>query len=180
MNNIKSLSPLSKLNISYGFAPIKVAPYCLIAWADEGICFLAFADEHNKKRTLEELKKCWKNACFNEDRPGAKSLIDQIFSLVPKEYNLVVKGSDFQIKVWKALTDINYGLTLSYEAIAQKVGGKNYTRAAASAIAKNDISYLIPCHRVVSKTGNIHKYRWGGAVKEQLINWENEKSIRRT
>jgi len=169
------ISPSSKLSISYGFIPSKVAPYCLIAFTDEGICFLAFADDNNKTKVLDELKNCWKNASFKEDKPNASSLVDEIFSTRQKKYNLLVHGSDFQIKVWSALIDVSYGTTVSYEEMAKKIGGKNYTRAAASAIAKNNISYLIPCHRVVSKTGNTHKYRWGWSVKEQLIKWENEK-----
>jgi AraC family transcriptional regulator of adaptative response/methylated-DNA-[protein]-cysteine methyltransferase len=176
MNNIITVSPLSKLSVSYGFAPTVTDSYCLVAFTDEGICFLAFADENNKSVALEELKQCWKNADFQEDTKGAKLLIDQIFSLKSKEYNLLVHGSDFQIKVWKALMDTRYGTTISYEEMGKRVGGKNYTRAAASAIAKNDISYLIPCHRIVSKTGKAHKYRWGGGVKAKLIKWEREKN----
>lgn len=92
-----------------------------------------------------------------------------------KQIHLLIKGSKFQEKIWRALTQINFGTVIYYEDLAKLIGGKNFTRAAASAVAKNNISYLIPCHRVVSKSGAI-KYRWGSDFKKKLLDWETQAS----
>ena len=117
----------------------------------------------------------WNQSAFTEDSTHADKLIDSIFK---KNYkpDLIVTGTDFQIKVWNELVSMPSGTSTSYKTLAVQLGGKNYTRAAASAIARNNISYLIPCHRVIRKSGNSNKYRWGKSVKRKLLEWEHEKT----
>jgi AraC family transcriptional regulator of adaptative response/methylated-DNA-[protein]-cysteine methyltransferase len=83
-----------------------------------------------------------------------------------------VKGTTFQIKVWQALLTIPFGTLVSYRDIAIMVGMPGSVRAAANAIAKNTIAFLIPCHRVITSSGALGKYRWGGERKTALIGWE--------
>ena len=162
-----------KLEILYGVGDSEFG-LCFIAWTGQGVCFLGFGNEQITPNIIAEMKNLWQKSSFQEESAQAKKLITAIF----KEENqpdLIVAGTDFQIKVWKALLKIKSGTTMSYESFAKQVGGINYTRAAASAIAKNNISYLIPCHRVIHKSGNINKYRWGSEIKTKLLNWELKK-----
>jgi len=122
------------------------------------------------------LKNLWNKSTFKEEPAAARKLVTAIFKEKHRP-NLIVTGTDFQIKVWETLLQINSGITMSYESFAKQVGGTNYTRAAASAIARNNISYLIPCHRVIHKSGNVNKYRWGSEVKTKLLNWEAAQLI---
>ena len=85
---------------------------------------------------------------------------------------LFVKGTTFQVKVWEALLKIPCGDIVSYQSVADYMGKPGATRAVASAIAKNPVSYLIPCHRVIRKAGHIGAYRWGSTYKAALIGWE--------
>ena len=89
---------------------------------------------------------------------------------------LLVKGRLFQIKVWQELAKIPFGGKVSYEDIASKIGNLKAVRAVGNSIAKNNISFLIPCHRVIKKSGQIHKYRWGSKRKVAMLEWEKEKA----
>jgi len=85
-----------------------------------------------------------------------------------------MQGTQFQMDVWQALKDIPLGTTCSYENIAQKIGKPKAVRAVASSIAKNKIAFLIPCHRVIRKSGVLGGYRWGCTIKKALLAWEAE------
>ena len=104
------------------------------------------------------------------------STVAQIFSIdphgPPRPFNLLLKGTNFQINVWRALLNIPEGCVLSYQDIASHIGRPNAFRAVANAIAINPVAYLIPCHRVIAKSGKIHQYRWGSARKKALLGWE--------
>jgi AraC family transcriptional regulator of adaptative response/methylated-DNA-[protein]-cysteine methyltransferase len=85
---------------------------------------------------------------------------------------LHLRGSNFQIKVWEALLAIPFGRLVSYGDIAVKIGAASASRAVGSAVGKNPVAVLIPCHRVIRETGVIGNYRWGGTRKKLLIGWE--------
>ncbi len=91
-------------------------------------------------------------------------------------FNLQIKGTNFQINVWKALLNIPKGCVVSYQDVASYIGHPKAFRAVANAIAINPVAYLIPCHRVIAKSGKIHQYRWGAARKKALIGWEAARS----
>ncbi len=166
-----SMDGSEKLKISYGVGDTQFG-LCLVAWVGEGICFLAFGNKDGDiDYAISDMKKLWNRSEFAEDFNGADKLITSIFDKNHKP-DLIVIGTDFQIKVWNELMNIPFGTTVSYEAAAIQVGGRNYTRPVASAISRNNISYLIPCHRVINKSGHINKYRWGTNVKSKLLEWE--------
>jgi AraC family transcriptional regulator of adaptative response/methylated-DNA-[protein]-cysteine methyltransferase len=96
--------------------------------------------------------------------------VNNVFS--DNDHDLIVSGTDFQIKVWNELLNIQSGNPISYESLASTLGGSN----CASAVARNNISYLIPCHRVIRKSGEINKYRWGAEYKKRLLTYEKENS----
>ena len=95
---------------------------------------------------------------------------------IQKEF-IQLKGSPFQIKVWEALLSIPEGHLVSYQDIALSIEKPKAMRATASAIAKNNIAYLIPCHRVIRQNGNFGQYRWQSSRKKAMILWENCKNV---
>ncbi|MBW2691409.1 MAG: MGMT family protein [Deltaproteobacteria bacterium] len=88
-------------------------------------------------------------------------------------FHLLVKGTNFQIQVWRALISIPPGCVVSYTDVAKRVGRRDAVRAVAGAIAANSIGYLIPCHRVLRSTGALSGYRWGSQRKLALLAWES-------
>ncbi len=167
------------LKIDYSFC---ASPFgeCLMAKTKRGICHLGFLQSNNKSNNrpdaLNQLAKTWPGAIFSENCKSIDPLFNEIFNLhrTPKTrpFNLLIKGTNFQINVWKALLQIPRGNVVSYQDIAEYIGRPKAFRAAASAIAINPVAYLIPCHRVISKSGSIHQYRWGSSRKKAIIGWE--------
>ena len=161
------------IEINYGF---HATPFgkCLIAATERGICFLGFTNKD--KSDLLPLEKLWYKSHLTENNSVTEPLINRIFSAAPvhknQPFNLLLKGTNFQINVWKALISIPPGFMLSYGNMAAVVGKNRATRAVANAIAHNPISYLIPCHRVIKSTGLFHGYQWGAARKKAILGWE--------
>ncbi|WDP87437.1 MAG: methylated-DNA--[protein]-cysteine S-methyltransferase [Desulfobacter sp.] len=166
------------LNIDYCFC---TSPFgeCLMAITKRGICHLGFVQEKNKSHALNQLFEAWPGAVFKEDFKSIEPLVYQIFNRKkPNEsrpFNLLIKGTNFQINVWKALLQIPSANIVSYQDIAQYIGRPKAFRAVASAIAINPVAYLIPCHRIISKSGKIHQYRWGSSRKKAIVGWEAAK-----
>ncbi len=166
------------LTIDYGFCP---SPFgnCLLAKTKRGICYLGFAQHPGGADVLNQLFDAWPGAVFNENSEAIAPLVHGIF-LINKAgkqipFNLLIKGTNFQINVWKALLQIPSGNMVSYQDIAEHIGRPKAFRAVASAIAINPVAYLIPCHRVISKSGKIHQYRWGASRKKAIVGWEAAK-----
>ena len=163
------------LKISYGFCD---SPFgeCLLATTRHGICYLGFVEEGQRSKELGQLFQTWPGSRFTEDSTAACSIASQIFRIDPHQpqrpFNLLLKGTNFQINVWKALLNIPEGCVLSYQDIASHIGHPSAFRAVANAIAINPVAYLIPCHRVIAKSGKINQYRWGAARKKALLGWE--------
>lgn len=158
--------------IIYGFYPTPFGN-CLIGITstDNAIIYLGFVDKSNKE-ALTELKSNWP---FSELIKNIGNEINEIiekifFKQISTNDSILVfmKGTEFQIKVWKALMFISDGTTITYEQIAQNIGKPKAVRAVGNAIMKNYIAYLVPCHRVVGKSGS-NKYKWGTKRKENLL-----------
>lgn len=166
------------LDISYGFCD---SPFgeCLLATTPRGICYLGFVEADKQTETLEVLFQTWPGSEFTEDPKRISPIVKDIFKLdqnkKTRPFNLQLKGTNFQINVWKALLSIPEGWVVSYKDIASHMGYPNAFRAVANAIAINPVAYLIPCHRVIANSGKIHQYRWGSARKKALIGWEAAK-----
>ena len=159
--------------IQYGFHDSPFGPY-LLGVTDKGICHMSFI-ERDKKLSLEALTSNWPGATFIEDPTSTQSVHKQIFNSKEKKASnltLLLKGTNFQIQVWQALLRIPMGGISSYEDLAKLTGKPAATRACASAIARNNIACLIPCHRVVRKIGDSGKYRWGVDRKKLILAYE--------
>lgn len=162
-----------ELSIQYGVHPTPFG-LALIGITTRGICHLSFlmADEHNG---LNVLRERWPQAAFTKNQGQTGEVVQQLFSQA-KESNepllLHIKGTNFQFNVWRALCAIPPGKVVSYATVADAVGQCSAHRAVANAIARNPVGYLIPCHRVIAKSGNIHGYQWGTGRKKALLGYE--------
>lgn len=161
------------LKIRYAFHPTPFGE-CLLAITQRGICNLAFVQRGKRRGAVRELRQEWKNAEVIEDASATKPYVDRIFRtrISTGPVTLHIRGTNFQIKVWKALLGIPRATTAFYEGIARRIKKPRSVRAVAGAIAHNPIAYLIPCHRVIRKTGAIGGYRWGSRRKKALLAWE--------
>jgi AraC family transcriptional regulator of adaptative response/methylated-DNA-[protein]-cysteine methyltransferase len=163
------------LFIRYGMHPTPFG-HCLLAMTERGICTLSFVMENNFEDALRWLQKKWQNAILVEDQSFTLEMVMRIFDPVrqkrQKPLPLLLRGTNFQIKVWEALIQIPPGFIVSYEDIAGMIGNPKAVRAVANAVANNPISYIIPCHRVIRKMGIFHEYRWGSARKKAILGWE--------
>ncbi len=163
------------LEIRYGFSP---SPFgdCLIARTDRGICHLGFVDGSSRANALAQLDGAWPGAVLVESRTDISLIASRIFNPEPvdgsRPFHLQLKGTNFQVNVWRALLTVPAGSFITYQDIAGYIGRPRGFRAVANALAINPVAYLIPCHRVIAKSGSIHRYRWGAARKKAMVGWE--------
>ncbi len=154
------------VTITYGYG---ITPFgeALIAYTDKGVCYLGFIDA-NKEAIFARFNELWERANLLHDDEKAQTYLENIF-IKNKKYNLMVKGTNLQINVWKALINLPNGVIATYQDIANLVERPEAVRAVANAIGSNHIGYLIPCHRVIAKSGAISGYRWGIERKKILL-----------
>ena len=157
------------VDIRYGIHPTPFGK-CLIATTERGICHLGFVDG-SEGRAIDNLVEHWKNASMSEDYASTAPLVNRIFlegeSALPLRLHL--RGTNFQIKVWEALLSIPPGALTTYEQIAAQIGSPRAMRAVGSAVGDNPIAYLIPCHRVIRKSGEFGNYLYGSARKKAIL-----------
>jgi len=148
----------------------------ILAATERGICKFAFLDTTGWDALVGELHEQWKGAQLAEDSSYTQPLIDAIFppagTTGERKINLLLKGTNFQLKVWDALLRIPFGTVATYEDVAHAIGQPNAMRAVGSAVGANNVAYLIPCHRVIRKTGVVKDYHWGPTRKKAMIGWE--------
>ncbi|MEX0823669.1 MAG: methylated-DNA--[protein]-cysteine S-methyltransferase [Balneolaceae bacterium] len=164
------------LNIEYQFYD-SLFGKALIASTSKGVCFLSFVSDD--KRVVKELFDEYPKAEFTE-----KSTVFHQDALEflqrhqedPSEITLHLSGTPFQLNVWKALLTIPSGSLRTYSDIAEQIDNPKANRAVGSAVGKNPVSFIIPCHRVIRSTGVIGNYRWGSVRKKAMIGWEGAKN----
>ncbi|WP_017852445.1 methylated-DNA--[protein]-cysteine S-methyltransferase [Leptospira interrogans serovar Szwajizak] len=164
------------IKIRYSFQRSVFGNY-LIASTEKGICNLFFYDIP-EEQIVSELKGQWNRADIIEQMDENQNRVIRFFDKTlsgHEKIKLHLKGTEFQIKVWEALLKIPEGRLSSYSDIADLIGQENASRAVGTAIGKNPIGYLIPCHRVIKSTGGIGEYRWGSERKMAMIGWEASK-----
>ena len=149
---------------------------CLIGESTRGICHLSFFDEGNREHAIAEMRADWPLADVEWDDAQAARTGARIFSLSPaagSPWKLFVRGTPFQLRVWRALLRVPPGALVSYGKLAAASGNPNASRAAGTAVGGNAISFLIPCHRVIRETGIPGHYRWGAIRKRAILAWES-------
>ena len=160
------------LHINYNFSDSTFGKI-IIASTSKGVCHIAFDDDN--EQALQSLIKRFPNAeyqqSFDTFQQDALSIFESNWQQLD-QIKLHLKGTQFQLKVWEALLTIPEGELTSYHRVAQKINKPNASRAVGTAIGKNPIAFLIPCHRVIQSNGNFGNYKWGSSRKSAIIGWE--------
>src|SRR5574340_31667 len=165
------------VSIRYGISPTPFGD-CLLGVTDRGICHLGFV-RSSEGDALDEMVNFWQKASIVEDRDATAPLVESLFRLGQAPtlpLHVLLKGTNFQIKVWEALLRIPWGSVSTYEDIARRIGRPRAVRAVGSAVARNPIPVIIPCHRVIRKLGEFGNYRYGTTRKRALIAWETARA----
>lgn len=161
------------VKMEYGFGPTPFGE-ALIVRTSKGICALRFVGKQGREKELRELKSEWPEALWSREEQKSRSLLKKLFSpdrgLKQKTaFRLHLQGTNFQLQVWQALLRIPEGHLVTYQQLAKKVGRPKAGRAVGTAVGKNKIAVLIPCHRVIREGGALGGYRWGLERKQSLI-----------
>jgi AraC family transcriptional regulator of adaptative response/methylated-DNA-[protein]-cysteine methyltransferase len=159
------------LTISYGFHETPFGR-CFIAATERGVTSLEFGEGSN---AVTRLGQTWRAATLIEDSRSTGRLAHQIFTADrenPASITLYIKGTNFQLKVWQALLEIPCGRVASYQDVAWSIASPGAERAVGNAVGSNPVAFVIPCHRVIRKSGASGDYRWGRARKKAMLGWE--------
>lgn len=164
------------VELKYGFHQTPFGK-ALLATSEDGITDLWFVDEEDEGEVLIELQRMWPAADFTEGYEATLKIVDRIFDGPSRQakddrVKLLLRGTNFQIKVWGALLRIPEGVVVSYSDVASMISRPDAVRAVAGAVAVNPIAWLIPCHRVLRSSGEIGGYRWGTARKKMMLTKE--------
>jgi AraC family transcriptional regulator of adaptative response/methylated-DNA-[protein]-cysteine methyltransferase len=158
------------VSMNWGTGQTPFGP-ALVAWTDKGITFLGFCTGKSADQALSELQAQWPDAVLSQ--AAAQPLLDHAFSGAGEQpLKVWLRGSPFQLKVWEALLAIPQGLHCSYGSLAQSLDHPKASRAVGTAVGRNPVSWLIPCHRVITSLGGPGGYRWGIDTKLAMIAFE--------
>ncbi len=167
------------LTIGFGFTPSPFGP-CMIAFTSQGICTLKFVRDYSREEMEALLTAAWPNAAIVQNDAKAREFAGRIFASAipdkPAPLHLYIRGTNFQIKVWEALTRIPMGHTVTYQDIAEYIGNPKAVRAVGTAVGKNPVPYIIPCHRVIRKMGVFGNYGEGKSRKKAILGWESART----
>jgi AraC family transcriptional regulator of adaptative response/methylated-DNA-[protein]-cysteine methyltransferase len=161
--------------ITYGFYP---SPFgtALVMATGRGLAGLAFADAGEESSALSDMKSRWPRATYVEDVAGTAGLAQRIFDTKlwrpDHPLRVVLIGTDFEVRVWEALLKIPMGRAVCYSDIANKLQTPKASRAVGAAVGKNPISFVVPCHRALGKSGALTGYHWGLTRKQAMLGWE--------
>lgn len=163
------------MKLSFGIHPSPFGAAIVIASA-RGLVGLAFADPGEEKAALADMRRRWPNADYVEDMaataPIARRVFDERLWRADEPLRVIMIGTDFEVRVWETLMRIPMGRTASYSDVATKICSAKASRAVGAAVGKNPIAFVIPCHRVVGKSGNPTGYHWGLTRKRAMLGWE--------
>jgi AraC family transcriptional regulator of adaptative response/methylated-DNA-[protein]-cysteine methyltransferase len=163
------------LNIEYAFHDCPFGR-ALILITSEGLTGLAFADHGKEKSALADMTARWPEATYVENQQATAAYAKRIFESErwkpDQPLKIVFIGSDFEIRVWETILRIPFGKASTYSDIASYIGKPKAARAVGSAVGKNPISFVVPCHRVLEKSGGLGGYHWGLTRKRAILGWE--------
>jgi AraC family transcriptional regulator of adaptative response/methylated-DNA-[protein]-cysteine methyltransferase len=163
------------LTLNYGYHRSPFGTAVLVA-TDRGLAGLGFADPGVEPKALDDMRRRWPGADFREDTAGTAALAQRVFE--PKLWQcdcplrVVMIGTDFEVRVWEALLKVPMGHATTYSDIAARLHVPKAARAVGAAVGKNPISFVVPCHRVLGKSGDLTGYHWGLTRKRAMLGWE--------
>jgi len=156
------------VEILYGFHPSPFGIALILATA-KGVCGLAFGDEGEEKRIFADMRSRWPKANYREAHALTAKIAAQIFVKSAGDLSVHLMGTPWQVKVWQALLAIPPGRFSTYGAVAERIGSESAARAVGTAVGRNPISWLIPCHRVLASDGSLNGYHWGLERKRAML-----------
>jgi AraC family transcriptional regulator of adaptative response/methylated-DNA-[protein]-cysteine methyltransferase len=163
------------LTVFFGFHP---SPFgsALVMATERGLAGLAFADPGEERAALADMKARWPRAAYVEDSARTAAIARRIFDSSQWQQNkplrVVLIGTDWEVRVWETLLQIPMGRLTTYSDIASKIHKPAAARAVGAAVGKNPVSFVVPCHRVVGKSGDLTGYHWGITRKRAMLGWE--------
>ena len=163
------------LTVFFGFHP---SPFgsALVMATERGLAGLAFADPGEERAALADMKARWPRASYVEDSARTAAIARRIFDSSQwqqdKPLRVVLIGTDWEVRVWETLLQIPMGRLTTYSDIASKIRKPAAARAVGAAVGKNPVSFVVPCHRVVGKSGDLTGYHWGITRKRAMLGWE--------
>jgi AraC family transcriptional regulator of adaptative response/methylated-DNA-[protein]-cysteine methyltransferase len=163
------------LTVFFGFHP---SPFgsALVMATERGLAGLAFADPGEERAALADMKARWPRAAYVEDSARTAAIARRIFDSSQwqqdKPLRVVLIGTDWEVRVWETLLQIPMGRLTTYSDIASKIRKPAAARAVGTAVGKNPVSFVVPCHRVVGKSGDLTGYHWGITRKRAMLGWE--------
>jgi AraC family transcriptional regulator of adaptative response/methylated-DNA-[protein]-cysteine methyltransferase len=163
------------LTLSCGFHSSPFGDALVVA-TERGLAGLAFADPEEKAAALDDMRQRWPKAQFREDRIRTEAYARRIFD--PKLWQkdrplrIVMIGTDFEVRVWETLLKVPLGRAVTYSDIAAKIRIPRAARAVGAAVGRNPIAFVVPCHRVIGKSGDLTGYHWGLTRKRAMLGWE--------
>lgn len=166
------------LQIRHGWTET-VFGLCHVAATERGLCSVRFVPEGERQAAVAELQAQWPLAQLVDDPAVTGVLAGTLEAMstgaAPGPLKLLVRGTNFQVQVWRALLQIPLGETVSYGELAARLGRPSAARAVGTAVGANAIAFLIPCHRVLAAGGGLGGYRWGPARKRAMLAWETAR-----
>jgi AraC family transcriptional regulator of adaptative response/methylated-DNA-[protein]-cysteine methyltransferase len=163
------------MTLAYGFHGSPFGTAIVIA-SGRGLAGLAFADPGEERMALADMQRRWPRATYVEDRGGTSALAQRIFDTrlwrADQPLRVVLIGTDFEVRVWETLLKIPMGCAVSYSDIATKIKIPKASRAVGGAIGRNPLSFVVPCHRALGKSGALTGYHWGITRKQAMLGWE--------
>jgi len=163
------------LTIRYGFHP---SPFgqALVMVTERGLSGLAFADLGCEKAAFEDMTRRWPNAEYVQDQQATAPYVRRVFDRSQwssdRPLKVVLIGTDFQVRVWQSLLKIPFGKAITYSDVACDIGQPTASRAVGAAVGANPISFVVPCHRALGKSGALTGYHWGLTRKRAILGWE--------
>ncbi|MCA1401361.1 bifunctional helix-turn-helix domain-containing protein/methylated-DNA--[protein]-cysteine S-methyltransferase [Bradyrhizobium sp. BRP56] len=163
------------MTLRYGFHPSPFGTAIVIA-TDRGLAGLAFADHGDEQTAFADMKRRWPNATYVEDTDGTAALAQRVFDTglwrADQPLRVVLIGTDFEVRVWETLLKVPMGRAVSYSDIACKINSPKASRAVGAAVGRNPVSFVVPCHRALGKSGALTGYHWGITRKQAMLGWE--------
>ncbi len=166
------------IDIAYGFHETPFGEV-IIGATTRGICYLHFVPDGDHAKAVHQLQLSWEHANLLHQPQKTAPMAGMVFDPSKRtgKLNLLVKGTNFQVKVWNALLKIPSGSLATYQDIAKEIGSPRALQAVGSAVGANPVAYLIPCHRVIRKNLVLADYMWGPERKKAILGWELSRDI---
>jgi AraC family transcriptional regulator, regulatory protein of adaptative response / methylated-DNA-[protein]-cysteine methyltransferase len=163
------------LTLRVGYHPSPFGEAILVA-TERGLAGLGFVDGGDRAAALADMQRRWPKAAYVEDEaataPLARRIFDPLSWRAEQPLRVVLIGTDFEVRVWQTLLRVPLGRATTYSDIASRIGKPSASRAVGAAVGKNPISFVVPCHRVLGRSGALTGYHWGLTRKQAMLGWE--------